>query len=294
MLKKKKDKNANITSNKRHKLKSKITSKVSNVKNKKLIAFSTILALGIALIPFGIGFGLNSEKYTNPQIVKQKFPTVLLSVKNTVESKFQNLIDDMKEDPLNGLFVDKLPTPEEIFFEEWANDWFPDIDIPTVGGYIESVGAKAVGDIDLDGKYPFSDLNITSSSKPSGMLYNQCKALWDPQNINSLVSKSPSIWFSALGGNSDDQIILNQKFNLTSTQLSYILTWINVSQNTWLPNLAKEDRLMLNPLIFFGLLSGGIVLIGLSTPKVRKEIKSIRSESKKELKPKETSFKNSE
>jgi hypothetical protein len=220
--------------------------------NRKRFAVSVIIfALGIGMIPIGIVLGTDTEQYSNDQIVKQQFPTVLLTVKSNLEQQFENLIKEMKEDPLNGLLVDKLPTPEDIFFEEWANDWFPKIDIPTIGGYIESVGAKAIGDIDLDGKSPRADLNISTKGNPSGISIDQCRALWNARNTNSLVFKSPTIWFETVEGSLDNREPLKEHFNLTETQLNLICNWINTSQNTWLPYLAKQERLILNPLPFF-------------------------------------------
>lgn len=248
--------------------------------NKRFIASVIIFALGISMIPAGIVLGTDTEAYSDAQIVKQQFPTVLLSVKSNLEQHFNELIEEMKNDPLNGLLVDKLPTPEEIFFEEWANDWFPKVDIPTIGGYIESVGAKAVGDIDLDGRSPKADLNISTKGNPSGITIEQGRALWNAGNTNSLVSKSPAIWFETVEGSPDNREHLMEHFNLTEIQLNLICNWINTSQNTWLPYLSQEERLILNPLPFFGFLGIGALLLIYSAPKVTSETRKMLKEKK--------------
>ena len=218
--------------------------------NKRFLVLLIILGIGIASISTGIVLGLDTEKYTNDQIVYEQFPTVLLAVKRDIEDQFDDLIEEMKEDPLDGLMVDKLPSSEEIFFEEWANDWFPHVDIPTIGGYIESVGAKAVGDINLDGNPPVADLNITNNNKPSGMTQIQCRLLWDPSKPNSLVNRPPNLWYDIIDGNEDHKSEIMENFNLTEIQLNLICNWINISKYTWLPNLAKLDRITINPLPF--------------------------------------------
>ena len=254
--------------------------KILNKDNKKFISFIVVLALGISLIPIGIVLGLDIEKYSDNQMVKDNFPTIILSVKHDFEKEFDILVEEMRNDPLNGLFVDKLPSSEEIFYEEWANDRFPSVDIPTVGGYIESVGAKAVGDINLDEEIPEADLNISSSTNPSGITQEQCNALWDLSIRNSLVYSSQSIWFGAAEGNQNDRDILKESFNLTEAQLNFTCNWITTGQNSWLLYLAREDRLTWNPLLFLGLVIPGGVLIGYSTPKVIHEIKDKRKGNK--------------
>lgn len=261
------------------KIKQKIT-KIPKEYNKKFISFAIILVLGISLIPIGIVLGLNIEKYSDNQLVKDKFPTILLSVKREFEREIDVLIEDMRNDPLNGLFADKLPSSEEIFFEEWANDRFPRVDIPTVGGYIESVGAKAIGDINLDGKTPEADLNISSINDPSGITQEQSSSLWDPTISNSLVYNSQSIWFRAAQGVQNDRDILKNYFNLTEAQLNYMCSWITTGQDSWLLYLAREDRLTWNPLLLLGLVIPGGILIGYSTPKVRREIRNKKKGTK--------------
>lgn len=255
-------------------------SNLSQKFSKKFVASVLIFALGISMIPIGIVFGIDTEEYSNAQIVKEEFPTVLLSVKSDLEQYFDEIIENMRDNPLNGLFVDKLPTSEEIFFEEWANDWFPKVDIPTVGGYIESVGAKAVGDIDIDGKFPKADLNISTKGISSGITIEQCRALWNAHNTNSLVYKSPAIWFETVEGSLDNREHLKDQFNLTEIQLNLICNWINASQNTWLPYLAQKEMLILSPLLLIGILGIGAFLLIYSTPKVISETRKMLKEKK--------------
>ena len=248
--------------------------------NKKFVSFIAILVLGIILVPIGLVLGLDFEKYSDDQMVKENFPTILLSVKSEFEHEFDALVEDMENDPLNGLFLDKLPSVEEIFFEEWANDRFPKVDIPTIGGYIESVGANAVGDINLDGELPEADLNISSIDNPSGITQEQCNALWNPTIQNSLVYSPQSIWFSVAEGSQDNRELLKNSFNLTEAQLNLLCSWINTGQSSWLLYLAREERLTWNPLLLLGLVAAGGILIGYSAPKVRREMKNRKKEDK--------------
>ena len=205
-----------------------------------------------------------------------------MTVKSDLEQEFDNLLNDMKDDPLDGLMIDKLPTAEQIFFAEWANDWFPHVDIPTIGGYIESIGARAIGDIDLDGQPPKADLNISSKEDPSGLTQAQCKALWNSDDEQSIVYTNPKVWFDTVDGSSDYRSSLMSSYNLSDTQLDFIVSWINTSQNTWLLNLAQVNRLVLNPIPFFVFLGAGVVLIIISAPKVIREIK-IRRKGKSKI-----------
>jgi len=248
--------------------------------NKKFVSFIAILVLGIILVPIGLVLGLDFEKYSDDQMVKENFPTILLSVKSEFEHEFDALVEDMENDPLNGLFLDKLPSVEEIFFEEWANDRFPKVDIPTIGGYIESVGANAVGDINLDGELPEADLNISSIDNPSGITQEQCNVLWNPTIQNSLVYSPQSIWFSVAEGSQDNRELLKNSFNLTEAQLNLLCSWINTGQSSWLLYLAREERLTWNPLLLLGLVAAGGILIGYSAPKVRREMKNRKKEDK--------------
>jgi len=253
---------------------------ISKKYSKRFITSIVIFALGISMIATGFVLGTDTEDYSDAQVVKEKFSTVLISVKSNLEQQFDGFIEEMKNDPLNGLLADKLPTPEEIFFEEWANDWFPKVDIPTIGGYIESVGAKAIGDIDLDGRFPKADLNISTKGSPSGITIDQCRALWNTQNKYSLVSQSPAIWFETVEGSLDNREPLKGHFNLSEIQLNLICNWINTSQNTWLPYLAQKERLILNPLPLFGFLGIGALLLVYSTPKVTSETRKMLKDKK--------------
>lgn len=280
--KEKKPKILPVEKKKKTGLKNKLLKKIdlSQKYNKRFVVSGIIFALGISMILAGIFLGTDTEDYSNAQIVKQQFSTVLLSVKSNLEQQFNELIEEMKNDPLDGLLVDKLPTPEEIFFEEWANDWFPKVDIPTIGGYIQSVGAKAVGDIDLDGRSPKADLNISTKGDSSGITLDQCHALWDARNTNSLVSKSPAIWFETVQGSPDNRGHLKEHFNLTEIQLNLICNWIYTSQNTWLLYLAQEERLILIPLPFFVFLGIGALLLIYSAPKLTSETRKMLKEKK--------------
>lgn len=265
--------------------KPKSTSKKEISHNKRLISSIIIFSLGISLILPGIIFGTSTESYSNPEIVRRKFPFVLLSVKSNLEQHFTELIEEMEDDPLNGLFLDKLPTPEEIFYEEWANDRFPKVDIPTIGGYIEYTGSKAVGDINLDDNPPIADLNISSKDNPSEISIDQCQALWNIHNRYSLVYRSSTNWFKVIQGDINIRANIMDEFNLSDTQLNFICEWINISQYTWIPHYAREERLLINPLPFIGFLGVAGLLIVYSTPKVISEIrKNVRG--KKDSKPK--------
>jgi len=258
----------------------------SESKKKNLYRYAMVLALGISLIPIGLVFGSSFQLYTDDDLVVKRFPLVLSSVKNKVERVFDTLIEDMKEDPLDGLYVDKLPSAEEIFFAEWAEDGFPKVEIPVIGGYIERMGAESVGDIDLDNQFNSADLNISSSKKPSGLCQAQCQVLWSSEVENSLISSKYSIWFSALEGNLNNRESLKLNFNLTEFQLNLICNWISVGQNTWIRYLSREERFEIIPLLFFGLIIPSGVLIGYGTLKVRPEIKKLKHDKVSELKEK--------
>ncbi|MHA2288335.1 MAG: hypothetical protein ACXABG_06070 [Promethearchaeota archaeon] len=192
--------------------------------------------------------------------VETLLPVILLDVKKQTESKFTLILDEIRDDELGELLTGKMPTTEEIFFSEWANDQFPLIDIPIYGPIIEEFGAEMVGDINLDGVDPIADLNISSNYNPSDLNFIQCKALWNLNRRYSLVSRSSSIWFKALLGNLDSQITLQTNFNLTKIQLDQICTWINISSTGWMENIVH--RYDLKPLIFTVLIISGTILAG--------------------------------
>ena len=181
----------------------------------------------------------------------------------------------MRDDELGELLTGKMPTTEEIFFSEWANDWFPLIDIPIYGPIIEEFGAEMVGDINIDGVNPKADLNISKNSNPSNLNFLQCKALWNQNMKNSLVSQNSNIWFQATLGNLNSQLTLQTNFNLTKIQLDLICIWINISSSGWMKNIAH--RYDLKPMLFTVLIITGSILTGFSLIllwSLRKEIKA--------------------
>lgn len=224
--------------------------------------------------------------------------------------------------PLEDLvefMADAMPSAEAILFEEWANDYFPQINLnlsilfdhlltvidnlvtffvdliffwdvlhlfdaiknalyndlygifedlllnspfsEAVEGLLKDLirplGAQMVNEqgsatgegVDIDGRDPYNysgsyaDLNIsTYGSGGSGINQTQSQALWDNNNPISLTGfdglENP-IWFEALAGDTESKDILKDGFNLTETQLNYILDWIEVSINGWLKNMCE-------------------------------------------------------
>ncbi|MFX1322211.1 MAG: hypothetical protein ACFFAQ_11265 [Promethearchaeota archaeon] len=215
---------------------------------------------------------------------------------------------------------DAMPSAEAIFFAEWANDYFPEVQVDLsilfrhilevisdlvdfiidliffwdvlhlfdaikdalheelmnmfeelftesplaelIGGLfadlIRSLGAKMVDEegsetgegVDLDGREPYnfpgpsSDLNIINRSEAgeSGVTQEQCQALWDQNNPNSLLGMDVQvnpIWFEALAGIEESKIFLMNAFCLNETQLDLILNWIDTSLNGWLKNICE-------------------------------------------------------
>ncbi|MFX1374352.1 MAG: hypothetical protein ACFFA0_00935 [Promethearchaeota archaeon] len=243
-----------------------MTPKKRSIKNgfstgkKRMILPVILLALGLSLMPTGILISFGTQTYSGESTIKKQFSSILLTIKGDLEEDFQSILDDMANDPLNGLYMDKMPLPEEIFFSEWANDWFPDVDIPLIGDQIEAIGAEMIGDIDLDGISPNGDLNISSHKNPSGLTQFQCQAIWDSLNEHSIVSTLPDVWFNAMEGSSEDQEILKYSFNLTTTQLNFLCNWINLSQNTWMKIWAEESIPVINPFLLIGFIGPGLVL----------------------------------
>jgi hypothetical protein len=246
-----------------------------------------ILIIGISLVPISIVYGTGTEMYVDNEMVEQKFSSVLLGVKSSLIKDFEQKLEEMKEDPLDGLYDDEMPTAEEIFYSEWANDKFPEVQIPVIGAYIEEIGAQKIGDINLDESFPPADLNISSVSHPSGISITQSQALWNPQNGNSFVSNK-HIWYTASEGDIESINSLKSAFNLTDQQIDQICSWIIVGKNTWIKYLSREDIFTLNPFIFFGSLIPGIALIGYGTLKSIPQIKKFRANkiSKIEIKNK--------
>lgn len=253
-------------------------------KRKGLILPIVLCALGLSLIPISIMTSMSTQTISDNNVIRDQFSEILLNIKVECEVNFQDLLNQMEEDPLDGLYMDKMPTPQEIFFAEWANDWFPEVQIPLIGDYIESIGARMIGDINLDEDFPEADLNISSHLNPSGISQYQCQELWNPTRDNSLVSLDPSIWFRMTEGLQDDRFILKLEFNLTENQIEMISSWIITSQNTWLRQFAKKDVLTLNPLLLIVIMAPGIAMISYSVIKIRSEILKGRDFNKKKSK----------
>ena len=215
---------------------------------------------------------------------------------------------------------DAMPSAEAIFFGEWANDYFPEVEVDLsilfghildvisdivdfvidliffwdvlhlfdaikdalhqelmnifeelftespvaeliaglLADLIRSLGSKLVDEegsktgkgVDIDGREPYnfpgpsSDLNIINRSEDgeSGITQEQCQALWDQNNPNSLLGMdmlTNPIWFEALAGIEGAKIFLMNTFSLNETQLELILTWIDTSINGWLKNICE-------------------------------------------------------
>ena len=215
---------------------------------------------------------------------------------------------------------DAMPTAEEIFFGEWATDYFPEVQVNLsilfrhlldvindlvdfivdlifiwdvlhlfdaikdalkqelmsmfetaltdsafaeaiegiFANLIQELGTKMIDEegsetgegVDIDGREPYNyqgpnaDLNITQYNKDgdSGISQEQCQALWDNCNPNSLIGMdvlSNPVWFEALAGIEEKKIFLMDLFNLTETQLNLILNWINTSVEGWLKNICE-------------------------------------------------------
>jgi hypothetical protein len=193
-------------------------------------------------------------------LVEDEFASILLTAKHSIEAEFQSLLEDVKNDPLGGLYDEKLPSVEDIFYEEWANDWFPIVDIPVIGGYIQEKCAEIIGDVDLDNQLPYADLNISSHFNPSGITLEQCQALWNPSNSLSLVTRGDVIWLDAIG-NDNYNNILRLAFNLSESQLHLIFNWVNMSQLGWMKFYAKEAQIIVNPIFLSASIAiGGITM----------------------------------
>ncbi|MFX0017266.1 MAG: hypothetical protein ACFFBT_07600 [Promethearchaeota archaeon] len=215
---------------------------------------------------------------------------------------------------------DAMPSPDAIFFGEWANDYFPEVEVDLsilfghildvisdivdfvidliffwdvlhlfdaikdvlhqelmnmfeelftespvaeliaglLADLIRSLGSKLVDEegsktgegVDIDGREPYnfpgpsSDLNIINRSEDgeSGITQEQCQALWDQNNPNSLLGMNPltnPIWFEALAGIEEAKFFIMNTFSLNETQLELILTWIATSINGWLKNICE-------------------------------------------------------
>ncbi|MFX0180497.1 MAG: hypothetical protein ACFE78_09910 [Candidatus Hodarchaeota archaeon] len=115
---------------------------------------------------------------------------------------------------------------------------------------VDEEGSKTGEGVDIDGREPYnfpgssSDLNIINRSEngESGITQEQCQALWDQCNPNSLLGMdllTNPIWFEALAGNEVAKIFIMNTFSLNETQLELILTWINISIHGWLKNICE-------------------------------------------------------
>jgi hypothetical protein len=209
-----------------------------------------LVILGVSLGPCGfINYFINEEAHSS----QAKFARILFKVKKDCEADFSSILNAINDDPLDEIVKSKLPTTEEIFLSEWANDWFPNIEIAIVGNIIEETGAELVGDINLDNKDPEADLNISSRSFPSNISLLQCKALWNRENRYSLIFSIPHIWFDALNGNNQSRNLLRYHFDLTERQLNLILTWVDKSYNGWTKDIAYIDVFIYMNYAFLGL-----------------------------------------
>ncbi|MFX1494651.1 MAG: hypothetical protein ACFFBZ_10255, partial [Promethearchaeota archaeon] len=143
---------------------------------------------------------------------------------------------------------------EELFTESPAAELIAGL----LADLIRSLGSKLVDEkgsktgegVDIDGREPYnfpgssSDLNIINRSEDgeSGITQEQCQALWDQNNPNSLLGMdllTNPIWFEALAGVEGAKIFIMNTFSLNETQLELILTWINTSINGWLKNICE-------------------------------------------------------
>jgi len=244
--------------------------------SRKAILAMILIGLGVSLIPIGFFLSSEVEKLDENKLVRENFSTILLEVKDDLESEFSELLDEMSNDPLEGFIMDLMPTPEDIFLSEWSNDKFPDVLIPLIGSYIESIGTERVGDINLDNEPPEADLNISSIRNPSELSMQQCHALWDPFNLFSLTSGLPVIWFDLIDGNIENRSLLMTNFNLTESQIDTIIQWIINSQDGWMRTKIHSIIEFLNPIILFGLVGGGIALISVSSLLLRSELKKVK------------------
>lgn len=243
----------------------------------KLISLAFILG-GICLMPAGfIHYGINEEAHLSGA----RFARLLLTVKKRCEIDFNIILKSVEENPLDDLLKEKLPTAEEIFFSEWANDWFPTIEVPVVGSIVEEIGAEMVGDVNLDNRAPSADLNISTHSNPSSLTIKQCRSLWNRNNDYSLVSIFPRIWFRSISGDNSSRYSLQLYHNLTNVQYEFISSWIQKSLNTWVLNI---DYLDVFEHLNYGFLGMGFVFFLVGLILFRNERKKIDSSQFKKQK----------
>ena len=260
-----------------------------NIPPNQYLKISAVLLVvfGVCLAPSGfISYLVNEEAHSS----EARFSRILYTIKNDCESDFEAILNTINDDPLDDLVRSKLPTAEEIFLSEWANDWFPKIEIAIVGSIIEEAGAEMVGDINLDNKGPIADLNISSHDFPSNISLIQCKALWNRRNIYSLTYVLPYIWFNALDGDNQSKNLLKRNFDLTESEISFIFTWIETSINGWAKNIVYLDVFDYLNYAFLGL---GLTLISIGAIIFRVEQKRIKSKIPVKKKKKQISIKES-
>jgi hypothetical protein len=161
----------------------------------------------------------------------------LMRIKIYSQDRFNGILNEIEQNPLNELLGDKLPTSEEIFYAEWANNRFPHIDIPIVGSIVEEFGAEKVGDIDFDGLAPNADLNMTTLSNPSNLTLKQCDSLWSRNDPYSFLVDWPDLWYKALDNDQESSTELLVHFNLSYSQFELIINWLNTSMTGWMNNL---------------------------------------------------------
>lgn len=229
-----------------------------------------LVVFGACLAPAGfLNYLFNEEAHS----YEAKFARILYTIKKDCESNFEGILNTINDDPLDDLIKSKLPTTEEIFLSEWANDRFPTIEIAIVGNIIEETGSEMVGDVNLDNVEPIADLNISSQKLPSNISLRQCKALWNRKNRYSLTYSLPSLWFNALKGNNQSKNLLRFKFDLTESQMVFILNWIEASINGWAQNVVYFDVFEYLNYAFLGL---GITILSIGTIIFKTEQKRIK------------------
>ena len=261
-----------------------------NIPPNQYLKISAVLLVvfGVCLAPSGfISYLVNEEAHSS----EARFSRILYTIKKDCESDFEAILNTINDDPLDDLVRSKLPTAEEIFLSEWANDWFPKIEIAIVGSIIEEAGAEMVGDINLDNKGPIADLNISSHDFPSNLSLIQCKALWNRRNKYALTYALPYIWFNALEGNNQSKNLLKSNFDLTESEISLIFTWVETSINGWAKNISYLDVFDYINYAFLGL---GLIIISIGVIIFRVEQKRIKGKIPvKTKKKKQTSIKES-
>jgi len=233
-----------------------------------------LIIFGSCLMPSGFIYDLiNEETYSD----EARFSRILLTVKKRCESNFSNILNSINDDPLDELVKSKLPNVEEIFLSEWANDWFPKIEIAIIGSIIEEIGSEMVGDVNLDNRHPKADLNISSHKNPTNLTLTQCKSLWDRTNKYSLTYPLPYIWFKSLNRDFYSQNLLIDTFHITLTQIKFICDWINTSMNGWVKNFDYLDDIVY---MNYGFLGIGLIFFVIGVIIFQVENKRLKGDSK--------------